>query len=167
MRSLPGSWLGPTGPSPARPGYLYRPSRETRSQAPGLGPIKELRPAVTVYNSPVLPSEPSSRCPAQSLRAEPSPPTEPVALRQPTPQPFRAGPSDLTIQEWGPCGSLVGDLLESFPSLTGFLTGRRWNINWLAKPSQYGTFVRKRTLVFPFIRPRRGLAKVVTGPVTS
>src|SRR2546423_13961678 len=117
-----------------------------------------MRPAVTVYNSPVLPSEPSSRCPAQSLRAEPSPPTEPVALRQPTPQPFRAGPSDLTVREWGPCGSLVGDLLESFPSLTGFLTGRRWNIICPAKQSQYGTFVRERPLVFSFIRPRRRLA---------
>jgi hypothetical protein len=126
------------------------PFPETRT---GSGPAelaKIMRPAVTVYNSPVLPSEPSSRCPAQSLRAEPSPPTEPVALRQPTPQPFRAGPSDLTIREWGPCGSLVGDLLESFPSLTGFLTGRRWNNNWAPHEPQYGTFVRERPLVFQY-----------------
>jgi hypothetical protein len=62
---------------------------------------------------------------SQPLRAEPSSPTEPVALRQPTPQPFRAGPLDLTIQEWGPCGSLVGDLQESFPSLAvSFSTDR-------------------------------------------
>ena len=121
-------------------------------------PEKELRPAVTVYNSPVLPSEPSSRCPAQPLRAEPSSPTEPVALRQPTPQPFRAGPPDLTIREWGPCGSLVGDLQESFPSLAGFLTGRRGNVNrWSNKP-QYGTFVHKQPLVFPFMLPRLPLA---------
>src|SRR5438445_2383885 len=136
-----GSALSPSMPTAEAiaSGFLARPSRTSpRSTcwsvipaslnhgAPG-GPQKELRPAVTVYNSPVLPSEPSSRCPAQPLRAGPSPPTEPVALRQPTPQPFRAGPSDLTIREWGPCGSLVGDLLESFPSLAGFLTGRRGN----------------------------------------
>jgi len=169
MRSPRRSWPGPAAPRPARPGRLFQPSRETRPQAQSRdwwGKIN-LRPAVTVYNSPVLPSEPSSRCPVQPLRAEPSPPTEPAALRQPTPQPFRAGPSDLTIREWGPCGSLVGDLLESFPSLTGFLTGRRGNVSCLATKPQYGTFVHKRTLVLPFMPPRRPLAQVVTGPVTT
>src|SRR5690349_10437533 len=55
---------------------------------PGFLPGNKLRPAVAVYNSPVLPSEPSSRRPVQPLRARPSSPAEPVALRQPTPQPF-------------------------------------------------------------------------------
>src|ERR1700693_345108 len=99
----------------------------------------------------------AAHSPARPLRAAPSPPTEPVPLRQPTPQPFRAGPSDLTIREWGPCGSLVGDLLESFPSLTGFLTGRRGHVSGWPKKSQYGTFVHERALVFSFIRPRRPL----------
>src|SRR6202035_1963322 len=33
MRSPRGSWLGPAAPCPARPGRLFQPSRETRSQA--------------------------------------------------------------------------------------------------------------------------------------
>src|SRR5207248_8162939 len=107
-----------------------------------------MRPAVTVYNSPVLPSEPSSRCPIQPLRAGPSSLTEPVVLRQPTPQPFRARPSSLTAREWEPCGPLVSDRLESFPSLAGFLTGRRGNISRPLHSPQYGTFVYKHPLVF-------------------
>src|SRR5467141_4865882 len=107
-----------------------------------------MRPAVTVYNSPVLPSEPSSRCPAQPLRAGPSSPAEPVVLRQPTPQPLRAGPSGLTAREWGPCGPLASNRSESFPSLTGFLTGRRWNITDPLRLPQYGTFVHKQPLAF-------------------
>src|SRR5437868_742953 len=117
-----------------------------------------MRPAVTVYNSPVLPSEPSSRCPVQPLRARPSSPTESGVLRLPIPQPLRAGPPNLTVREWEPCGPLVGDLLESFPSLTGFLTGRRGNVSGWAKKPQYGTFVHERPLVFSFIWPRRRLA---------
>src|SRR5438874_5624424 len=94
-----------------------------------------MRPAVTVYNSPVLPSEPSSRCPVQPLRAGPSSPAEPVVLRQPIPQPLRAGPSSLTAREWEPCGPLASNRSESFPSLTGFLTGRRGNISdWSQLP---------------------------------
>jgi hypothetical protein len=92
-------------------------------------PGKIMRPAVTVYNSPVLSSEPSSRCPVQPLRAGPSSPAEPVVLRQPIPQPLRAGPSSLTAREWEPCGPLASNRSESFPSLTGFLTGRRGNVN--------------------------------------
>src|SRR5205809_494695 len=107
-----------------------------------------MRPAVTVYNSPVLPSEPSSRCPVQPLRAGPSSPAEPVVLRQPIPQPLRAGPSSLTAREWEPCGPLTSNRSESFPSLTGFLTGRRGNINGPARLPQYGTFVHKQPLVF-------------------
>src|SRR3981081_4856637 len=100
-----------------------------------------MRPAVTVYNSPVLSSEPSSRCPIQPLRAGPSALTEPGVLRHPTPQPLRAGPSGLTAREWEPCGPLVSDRLESFPSLAGFLTGRMWNSTDPPHQPQYGTFV--------------------------
>src|SRR5438128_4370374 len=108
---------------------------------------KEMRPVVTVYNSPVLPSEPSSRRPVQPLRIGPSSPTEPGVLRHPIPQPFRAGPLHLTVQEWEPCGPLVGDRLESFPSLAGFLTGRMGNISRRLPSPQYGTFVYKQPLV--------------------
>src|SRR5467141_366865 len=87
-----------------------------------------MRPVVTVYNSPVLPSEPSSRRPVQPLRARPSSPAEPVALRQPAPQPFRARPRSLAAPEWRPCGLLAGNPLESFPSPTGFLTGRERSV---------------------------------------
>src|SRR5438309_11249235 len=107
-----------------------------------------MRPAVTVYNSPVLPSEPSSRCPVQPLRAGPSSPAEPVVLRQPIPQPLRAGPSSLTAREWEPCGPLDSDRLEPFPSLAGFLTGRRGDSIGRSAMPQYGTFVPKRLLVF-------------------
>src|SRR5438270_9196776 len=107
-----------------------------------------MRPIVTVYNSPVLPSEPSSRRPVRPLRARPSSPTEPGVLRLPIPQAFRPGPSDLTVREWEPCGPLVGDPLESFPSLVGFLTGRRGNNSRPTKPLQYGTFVYEHALVF-------------------
>src|SRR5437773_8757820 len=104
-----------------------------------------MRPAVTVYNSPVLPSEPSSRCPVQPLRAEPSSPAEPVVLRQPIPQPLRAGPSSLTARECEPCGPLASHRSKSSPSLTAFLTGRRGNINDWSPLSQYRTCGHKQT----------------------
>src|SRR5690348_8419942 len=103
-----------------------------------------MRPIVTVYNSPVLPSEPSSRRPVRPLRARPSSPTEPGVLRLPTPQPLRAGPSGLTVREWEPCGPLVSDRRESFPSLAGFLTGRRGDFIERPQMPQYGTFVPKQ-----------------------
>src|SRR5256885_15979794 len=107
-----------------------------------------MRPAVTVYHSPVLPSEPSSRSPVQPLRTGPSSPPEPVVLRQPIPQPLRAGPPGLTAREWKPCGPLASNRSESFPSLTGFLTGRRGNVSGRAHLPQYGTCVHKQPLVF-------------------
>src|ERR1700704_1899195 len=82
------------------------------------------------------------------LRAGPSSPTEPGVLRHPTPQPLRAGPSGLTAREWEPCGPLVSDRLESFPSLAGFLTGRRRKDTGPPHQPQYGTFVHERLLVF-------------------
>src|SRR5439155_24939565 len=100
-----------------------------------------MRPAVTVYNSPVLPSEPSSRCPIQPLRAGPSSLTEPVVLRQPTPQPFRARPSNVTARELEPCGPLVSDRLESVLSLAGFVCGVRESSRNSLHNSQRGTFV--------------------------
>jgi hypothetical protein len=112
-----------------------------------------MRPAVTVYNSPVLSSEPSSRCPVQPLRAGPSSPAEPVVLRQPIPQPLRAGPSGLTAREWEPCGPLASNRSESFPSLTGFLTGRRWNITGRPRKAQYGTSVHERICEWQSIWP--------------
>src|SRR5712692_8571541 len=124
-----------------------------------------MRPAVAVYNSPVLPSEPSSRRPVQPLRARPSSPTEPGVLRHPTPQPLRAGPSGLTAREWEPCGPLVSDRLESFPSLAGFLTGRRCDSNGRSPIPQYGTFVLEHLLVFlhpaetPGLSTRNGTCK--------
>src|SRR5713101_316971 len=124
-----------------------------------------MRPIVTVYNSPVLPSEPSSRRPVQPLRARPSSPTEPGVLRHPTPQPLRAGPSGLTAREWEPCGPLVSDRLESFPSLAGFLTGRRWNSTVTLHVPQYGTFVPEQPLVLlhtaetPGVSTRNGTCK--------
>src|SRR5256885_699453 len=140
------------GPGPAAPGGRadggFSAPAHPRAGAGAGARKKEGRPAVTVYNSPVLPSEPSSRCPVQPLRAEPSSLTEPVVLRQPTPQPLRAGPSSLTAREWEPCGPLVSDRLESFPSLAGFLTGRRGNISRPLHSPQYGTFVYKHPLVF-------------------
>src|SRR5207244_704774 len=51
--------------------FLQCPSPSPAGGA-GSGWGKRMRPAVTVYNSPVLPSEPSSRCPIQPLRAGPS-----------------------------------------------------------------------------------------------
>ena len=103
-----------------------------------------MRPAVAVYNSPVLPNEPSSRRPVQPLRARPSSPAEPVALRQPTPQPFRARPRSLAASEWRPCGLLAGDPLESFPSPTGFLTGRERSVETRACNPQSGTSVQEQ-----------------------
>src|SRR5713226_2363686 len=103
-----------------------------------------MRPAVAVYNSPVLPNEPSSRRPVQPLRARPSSPAEPVALRQPTPQPFRAGPRSLAASEWKPCGLLAGDPLESFPSPTGFLTGRERSVETGPCSPQSGTSVQEQ-----------------------
>jgi hypothetical protein len=103
-----------------------------------------MRPAVAVYNSPVLPSEPSSRRPVQPLRVRPSSPAEPVALRQPTPQPFRARPRSLAASEWKPCGLLAGDPLESFPSPTGFLTGRERSVGTGACSPQSGTSVQEQ-----------------------
>ena len=110
------------------PDPIVEPARSVASGvSAGPGGGKRMRPVVTVYNSPVLSSKPSSRRPAQPLRARPSSPTEPVVLRHPIPQAFRPGPPNLAAREWDPCESLVGDPLESFPSLTGFLTGRRGN----------------------------------------
>src|SRR5713101_2455724 len=103
-----------------------------------------MRPAVAVYNSPVLPNEPSSRRPVQPLRARPSSPAKPVALRQPTPQPFRARPRSLAASEWRPCGLLAGDPLESFPSPTGFLTGRERSVGTGPCSPQSGTSVQEQ-----------------------
>src|SRR5207245_10248510 len=150
------------GNQPDRSGVL-RPGQHPALICAG-GPGKRIRPAVPVYNSPVLPSEPSSRCPVQPLRAGPSSLTEPVVLRQPTPQPLRAGPSDLTIREWEPCGPLVSDRLESFPSLTGFLTGRRSDFIGRSQLPQYGTFVPERVRVF-FICARPVATRVATARV--
>ena len=110
----------------------------------GFFPGNEMRPAVAVYNSPVLPNEPSSRRPVQPLRARPSSPAEPVALRQPTPQPFRAGPRSLAAPEWRPCGLLAGNPLESFPSPTGFLTGRERSVETGPWNPQSGTSVQEQ-----------------------
>jgi len=110
----------------------------------GSCPENGMRPAVAVYNSPVLPSEPSSRRPVQPLRVRPSSPAEPVALRQPTPQPFRARPRSLAASEWRPCGLLAGDPLESFPSPTGFLTGRERSVEIRPSNPQSGTSVQEQ-----------------------
>src|SRR5439155_1715721 len=75
-------------------------------------------------------------------------------------------PSSLTAREWEPCGPLVSDRLESFPSLAGFLTGRRGNVNGLALLPQYGTFVHEHPLVFLHLAATPGY-QVVTGPVRS
>src|SRR5205809_6408233 len=84
---------------------------------------KEMRPVVTVYNSPVLPSEPSSRRPVHPLRVGPSSPTEPGFLRLPIPQPVRAGPLHLTVHDRAPCGPLLGVRLAPFPPLARLLVG--------------------------------------------
>src|SRR5207248_11782914 len=82
---------------PAVAGGLNRlaglPGKETDGWA------KRMRPVVTVYSSPALPNGPSCRRPLQTLRSGPSSPAEPAVLRQPIPQPFRAGPRNLTAPE--------------------------------------------------------------------